>query len=94
MNVVVLAWHLDFWRNVRGKWPLPVSGFHPSSPSCSMVEGDKINENITPLPTIEKFLQRRYLICLSICLYVFKIFTGSDGHTWLGTVEKFDTVGL
>jgi hypothetical protein len=88
---------LDFWRNVWGKWPLPVSGFHPASSSSpsplrSMVEGDWSTENVTPLPTIEKFLQRRNLMNLSIC-YVFKIFSESDGHTWLGTVQKF-TVGL
>lgn len=44
-----------------------------------------------PLPMREKFLQRRNLICLSVCLNVFKIFTESDGHTLLGTVEKFNT---
>ena len=51
-----------------------------------MVEGDRSNKNVTPLRTMENFLQRRNLLCLSVC-YEFKMFIKSDRPSLLGAVQ-------
>jgi hypothetical protein len=68
------------------------SSLSSSSLSSSIFEGDKSTKSVTPIPTIKNFLQRRIVIT---CLYVMNLrCSRNQPDSLLGTVEKFNTVGL